>query len=101
MPTFSLRGLYDEVERRITPPVEALVHSDEFAATVKLVGRTRAAIGGRVDAVGAAVLHAVNLPAGSDIRKLRRQVGELDYEIRRLRRELAERDDADRPGEER
>lgn len=92
MSNFSLRGLYDEVERRITPPVEAVVHSDEFAITLKIVGRTRAAIGGRIDAVGAAVLHAVNLPAGSDIRKLRRQVGQLDYEVRRLRRDLAEQD---------
>lgn len=93
MSRFSLRGLYDEIERRITPPVESVVHSDEFAATLKVVGRTRDAIGGRIDAAGAAVLHAVNLPAGSDIRKLRRQVGDLDYEIRRLRRELAERDE--------
>jgi len=101
MSTFSLRGLYDELERRITPPVETVVHSDEFAATMKIIGRTRSAIGGRIDAAGAAVLHAVNLPAGSDIRKLRRQVGDLDYEIRRLRRELAERDENDgSPAEE-
>ena len=101
MTKFSIRGLYDELERRITPPVETVVHSDEFAVTMKLIGRTRAAIGGRIDAVGAAVLHTVNLPAGSDIRKLRRQVGDLDYEIRRLRRELAERDENDRAsGEE-
>lgn len=101
MARFSIRGLYDEVERRITPPVETIVHSDEFAATMKVVGRTRSAIGSRIDAVGAAVLHAVNLPAGSDIRKLRRQVGDLDYEIRRLRRELTERNHSDRaPGGE-
>lgn len=95
MPTFSLRSLYDEVEKRITPPVETVVHSDEFAAAMKLLSRTRGALGGRIDAVEAAVLHAVNLPAGSDIRKLRRQVGDLDFEIRRLRRELAERDERD------
>lgn len=100
MGNFSLRGLYDEVERRITPPVETVVHSEEFVIAMKVVGRTRDAIGGRIDAVGAAVLHTVNLPAGSDIKKLRRQVGDLDFEIRRLRRELADRAAQDRPTDE-
>ena len=97
MTNFSLRGIYDEVERRITPPVETVVHSEEFAATLKLVGMARDAVGSRIDAVGAAVLHAVNLPAGSDIRKLRRQVGDLDYELRRLRREVVDGAGESRP----
>ena len=32
----------------------------------------------------------MNIPAGSDVRKLRRQIGELDYEVRQLRLELGE-----------
>ena len=93
MDGLGLRAIYDEVEKRITPPVEAVVHSDEFAAATKIIGRVRGGIGGRIEAVAASVLHAVNLPAGSDVRKLRRQIGDLDYEVRRLRRELAERDE--------
>lgn len=99
MSKFSLRGIYDEVERRITPPVEAVVHSEEFVVTLKMVGRARNAIGGRIDAAGAAVLHAVNLPAGSDVRKLRRQIGDLDYEVRSLRRELAATEQPGAPAE--
>jgi hypothetical protein len=95
MSGFSLRGIYDELEKRITPPVETVVHSDEFAIATKIVGRVRGEIGGRIEAVAASVLHAVNLPAGSDVRKLRRQIGDLDYEVRRLRRELAEQDGED------
>jgi hypothetical protein len=39
--------------------------------------------------VAAWPLHACNLPAGTDISRLRRQLGELDREVRRLRLELA------------
>jgi hypothetical protein len=31
------------------------------------------------------VWHLVNLPAGSDVRKLRNQIGDLDHEVRLLR----------------
>ena len=91
-------NLYAEVEKRITPPIEGVVHSAEFGTAVKLIGRARGAIGGRIDAVAASVLHAANLPAGSDIRKLRRQIGELDFEVRSLRRELAAREPDGPPG---
>jgi len=72
----SLRGAYDAVEREVTPRIEA-----------------RAAAGGRLDAVNARLLHAVNLPAGTDVNRLQRQTGELDREVRRLTLELAARDE--------
>jgi hypothetical protein len=39
--------------------------------------------------VAACLLHAYNLPAGTDISRLSRQLGELDREVRQLRLELA------------
>ncbi|GAB91462.1 hypothetical protein [Gordonia rhizosphera] len=91
MAVLNLRGLYGQLEIRFTPVVETVVHSDELAAATKVIGVVRGGIGARVDAVAASLLHAVNLPAGSDVRKLRRQIGDLDYEVRRLRRDLIER----------
>ncbi|MCB1296360.1 MAG: hypothetical protein KDB67_17030, partial [Gordonia sp.] len=44
----------------------------------------------RIEDANAALWHLVNIPAGSDVRKLRRQIGELDYEVRQLRLELGE-----------
>ncbi|MFT4126142.1 MAG: hypothetical protein QM662_07915 [Gordonia sp. (in: high G+C Gram-positive bacteria)] len=92
----SLRDLYDSAERALTPPIEAVVQSDELAIATSLIGKARRGIGRRVDGVNAAVLHLANIPAGSDIRKLRRQVSELDYEIRQLRLEVGQQSRATR-----
>ncbi|WP_040517349.1 hypothetical protein [Gordonia neofelifaecis] len=87
----SLRAVYDEIEKRVTPVVEDVVRSDEFATANTVAGQVRGAVVHRIQGVAASVLHLVNLPAGTDVRKLRRQVGELDYEVRQLRMEVAER----------
>lgn len=90
----SLRGVFDAVEKRVTPVVEDVVHSDEFRTVNSVVGGLQRGAARRAQGVVASVLHAVNLPAGTDMKKLRRQIGELDYEVRQLRMELAARDDA-------
>ncbi|GAA4398415.1 hypothetical protein [Tsukamurella soli] len=87
-----LRDVYDAVERAVTPRVEAAVRSDELAEASKAVVKVRRAIGSRIDGVNAGLLHLVNIPAASDIRRLRRQLGEMDFELRQLRMELAARD---------
>lgn len=87
----SLRGLYDTIEKRATPVIEDVVHSDRFSDVATTAMKLRKRAGRAFENVAADVLHTVNLPAGSDVRRLRRQIGELDYEIRRLRLELAER----------
>lgn len=89
---FSLRSIYDAVEQRVTPVVEDVVHSDEFRTANQVVGGLRRAAARKVGGVFASALHLANLPAGTDVKKLRRQIGELDYEVRQLRMEIAERD---------
>ena len=89
----SLRGAYDAVEREVAPRIEALVRTRQFAQASAWIAQARAAAGGRLDAVNARLLHAVNLPAGTDIKRLQRQTGELDREVRRLTLELAARDE--------
>lgn len=85
-----LRDLYDAVEKRATPVIEDVVKSGEFKETAKTVTLLRKRAGRAVEGVTAGVLHSVNLPAGSDLRKLRRQLGELDFEVRQLRIEVAQ-----------
>jgi hypothetical protein len=82
------RRAFDAVDRTVSPRVESLVHSDEFAQTTALIARTRRLAGRRVNAVTASVWHLMNLPASTDVQRLRRQVGELDREIRRLSLQL-------------
>ncbi|MFT3661459.1 MAG: hypothetical protein QM809_08680 [Gordonia sp. (in: high G+C Gram-positive bacteria)] len=91
MTVVSLRGVYDAMEKRATPVIEDVVRSPRFGEAAGVVAHLRRRVGRTVEGVAADLLHAVNLPAGSDLRKLRRQIGDLDFEVRSLRRELAER----------
>jgi hypothetical protein len=83
------RPAYDAVERAVTPRVDAVVRSGQFARTVAWGTRARRAVGDRVNGVSARLWSLVNLPAGTDVQRLRAQVGALDREVRRLTLQLA------------
>lgn len=74
------------------PRLEALVRTGEFAHATALVARTRRLVGKRVNDVSARIWHMANLPAGTDVQRLRVQIGQLDREVRRLRLQLAAQD---------
>jgi hypothetical protein len=78
------RQAFDAVERRVTPPAEELVRTPGFAVGAALVGRARSVARGAARGLTARAWHLVNLPAGSDVSRLRSQVGALDREVRRL-----------------
>ena len=82
------RRAFNAVERNVSPRVEALVHSDEFAQMTAVIARRRRLAGNRVNAIAALVWHLMNLPAGTDMQRLRMQVGALDREVRRLSLQL-------------
>jgi hypothetical protein len=82
------RRAFNAVERNVSPRVEALVHSDEFAQMTAVIARRRRLAGNRVNAIAARVWHLMNLPAGTDMQRLRMQVGALDREVRRLSLQL-------------
>jgi hypothetical protein len=82
------RRAFDAVERNVSPRVETLVHSDEFARMTAVIARSRRLAGNRANAIAARVWHLMNLPAGTDFRRLRMQVGALDREVRRLSLQL-------------
>ena len=78
------RQTYDAVERSVAPRMEALVRSGEFAHASAWAAWARSAVRDQINAAGARLWHLVNLPAGTDVQRLRAQVGELDREVRRL-----------------
>jgi hypothetical protein len=82
--THPLRRVYDAAEREVAPRVEALVHSTEFTTTTTWIAKTRKRVGGGIAAAGARIWHLVNLPAGTDIKRMRNQLGSLDREVRKL-----------------
>jgi hypothetical protein len=79
-------------ERAVGGPLESLLHSDEYFDLVTEVHRLRARTGQTLEGVSRRMLHLLNLPAGSDIRRVRQQLA-------RVERQLAElTEDRDRAG---
>jgi hypothetical protein len=91
---------YDVMESAVAPRVEALVHSGQFATLTAAVAVVRRGTGRRVNGVAAKVWHLVNLPAGTDVQRLRVQIGALDRDVRRMSLQLDQQLDS-RTGSER
>jgi hypothetical protein len=82
------RRAYDTFERNVSPRVEAIVHSDGFATVTAVLASTSDVAGTQVDTVTTRLWHLMNLPARTDVQRLRKQVGALDREVRRLTLQL-------------
>lgn len=89
-----LRQVFDKVERAVGGPLEQLVASKSYTDVILTINQLQKAIGGPV--AGAAsgamekVLHAVQLPTRSDVRRLSRQLVELATELRAVSAKLQE-----------
>ena len=82
------RQAFDAAERAVAPRAEDLVRSEYFSLATALVRRAQNVAGQSVQGLSARLWHLVNLPAGSDISRLRTQIGSLDREVRRLTLQL-------------
>jgi len=78
------RRLYDTAERAVAPRLESVVRTEQFARAAAVASSAQATARARVEALSSRVLHLMNLPAGTDIARLRTQIGALDREVRRL-----------------
>jgi hypothetical protein len=81
--------------RRAVDSVDAVIapHLEEFATSTFVdithaVRRVQNGVRGWADRRSRVMWHLLNLPAGSDIKRLSRQVASLDRELRQLRGEL-------------
>jgi hypothetical protein len=95
------RQAFDAVERRVTPHADQLVRTPTFAVGAALLRRAQALAWNSAQGVSARAWHLLNLPAGSDVTRLRAQIGALDREVRRLTVQLEtgrRRPAADLPG---
>jgi hypothetical protein len=92
----SAREVYGALEGKLAPELESLVRTNGFTQTVALAASLSKATSRQVSRISTRLLHTVNLPASTDIQRLRRQVGALDREIRQLRMELARANEAKR-----
>ncbi|MGK5114338.1 MULTISPECIES: hypothetical protein [unclassified Geodermatophilus] len=82
------RQAFDAAERRVTPRAEEFVRTDTFSIGAALLRRATTLARDSARDVTTRAWHLLNLPAGTDVSRLRAQVGALDREIRRLTLQL-------------
>jgi hypothetical protein len=82
------RQAFDAAERAVTPRAEDLVRTEAFNVGAALVRRAQTVAKDTARGLTARAWHLVNLPAGSDVSRLRAQIGSLDREVRRLTLQL-------------
>jgi hypothetical protein len=87
---------FDAAERALGPRLEDAARSAAFLDALGVAARVRARLRRDLERQSRRVWHLINLPAGSDLTRLRRQVAELDREVRQvntaLERALARQD---------
>ena len=84
------RRAFDQVEGPVGSALADVTRSGTFAEALGLATRTRASVERELERRTRRLWHMANLPAGSDVAQLRRQVASLDRELRRVHRALEE-----------
>jgi hypothetical protein len=82
-----------KLERSIGGPVESAVRSDTYFDLVSKTTRVSRGVRGAAEGVSRRCLHALNLPAGSDIRRVRQQLARVERQLNQLSDEVSERDE--------
>jgi len=84
------------VERTIGEPVESAVRSDTYFDLVSTATRVRRKAVGTAEGVSRRCLHLLNLPAGSDVRSMRQQLGRMERRLNQLSDDVSELDGTER-----
>jgi hypothetical protein len=78
------------VERAVGKPVEAAVRSDTYFDAITTINRARRKSLGLVEGVSRRALHLVNVPAGTDVRRIREQLSRMERRLNQLSEDVAE-----------
>lgn len=88
------RRVFDGVERPVGDVLSAGTRSGAFADMVALSVRLQRRLQREVDRFSGRALHGANLPAASDMRRVSKQIAELERQVRDLSRQVDERGDS-------
>jgi hypothetical protein len=88
-PPLWLQAVY-RLERAVGEPIESAVRSDAYFDAVSTLNRLRSRLGGTTESVSRRCLHLLNLPASSDVRRLREQLSRMERRLDRLGEQAAE-----------
>src|SRR5437763_16146134 len=83
------------VERAVGEPIEAAVRSETYFDLISTTTRVRRKVEGTAEGVSRRCLHLLNLPAGSDIRRLRQQLARMERRLDQLSNHVAELDESE------
>ena len=81
-----------KLERAVGEPVEAAVRTDTYFDVVSKATRATAGASRTVVGTSTRVLHLLNLPADSDVRRLREQLSRMERRLNQISDEVSERD---------
>jgi hypothetical protein len=81
------------VERAVGEPIEAAVRSETYFDLVSTTTRVRRKVGGAAEGVSRRCLHLLNLPAGSDVKRVREQLLRMERRLNQLTENVEELDD--------
>jgi septal ring factor EnvC (AmiA/AmiB activator) len=86
--------LVHELERSLAAPVEAAVRSDEYFDLVTQLNRARAHVTKTVESISEEWLHLFNLPAATDLRRVREQLSRVERQLNKVAKTLGDSDEA-------
>jgi hypothetical protein len=86
-----LKAVY-RLERAVGEPVEAAVRTDTYFDLMSTATRTTASLKRTVVGTSTRALHLLNLPAGSDMRRMREQLSRMERRLNQLSERVEELD---------
>jgi hypothetical protein len=81
-----------KIERAVGEPIEAAVRTDTYFDLASKATRASAQARRTVVGTSTRVLHLFNLPAGSDVRRLREQLSRMERRLNQLSEDVSELD---------
>jgi hypothetical protein len=82
------RAAIDSIDKVVGPASERLVRTERFADVVALVSRLSHEMRQRRERALRQQWHNLNLPAGTDVKRLSEQVASLERQVRELTKRL-------------
>ena len=87
-------------ERSIGEPVESFVRSDAYFDLMTQLNRARSQATHAFEGIWEQWLHLFNMPAATDVRRLREQLSRLERQVNRIAKDLADREEDEREAAE-
>jgi hypothetical protein len=78
------------IERAIGVPIESAVRTDAYFDLVTQANRARTRMTQTFEELSEQWLHLFNVPAASEVRRLREQLGRVERQLNRVAKELAD-----------